>query len=138
MRVYYMCCDFGGHLGSLWLPFGPSFFGDLASSFRVGAKVASGLPKRLFVGGFVYNFKMILDALLLDLGNKLTAAFLAMPSESSEVGRVGFGPCRGLGGWGGVGRGALHMLCKGSLLPLLVSTCACNFLETETRFPFPC
>ena len=46
--------------------------------------------------------------------------------------------CRGLGGWGGGGRGALHMLCKVSLLPLLVSTFACNFLKIETRFPFPC
>ena len=35
--------------------------------------------------------------------------------------------CRGLGGWGGGGRGALHMLCKVSLLPLLVSTFACIY-----------
>ena len=104
---------------------------DLASSFRVGAKVISGVPKRLFL----CNFRRILDALLEDLGYKLIPSFLAMPSE---VGRVGFGPCRGLGGWGGVGRGALHMLCKGSLLPLLVSTFACNFFKIETRFPFPC
>ena len=39
--------------------------------------------------------------------------------------------CRGLGGWGGRGRGALHMLCKVSLLPLLVSTFACNFFKLK-------
>ena len=41
------------------------------------------------------------------------------------------GECRGLGGWGGGGRGALHMLCKVSLLPLLVSTFACNFFKLK-------
>ena len=41
------------------------------------------------------------------------------------------GECRGLGGWGGGGRGALQMLCKVSLLPLLVSTFACNFLKLK-------
>ena len=38
------------------------------------------------------------------------------------------GECCGLGGWVGGevgGEGALHMLCKVSLLPLLVSTFAC-------------
>ena len=29
------------------------------------------------------------------------------------------------------GEGALHMLCKVSLLPLLVSTFACNFLKLK-------
>ena len=41
------------------------------------------------------------------------------------------GECRGLGEWGGGGRGALHMLCKVSLLPLLVSTFACIFLKLK-------
>ena len=41
------------------------------------------------------------------------------------------GECCGLGGWGGGGRGALHMLCKVSLLPLLVSTFACNFFKLK-------
>ena len=48
IRFHATFCDFGAHLGSLWLPFGLPFFVDLASSFRVGAKVASGVPKRLF------------------------------------------------------------------------------------------
>jgi len=48
------------------------------------------------------------------------------------------GECLGLGGWGGGGRVALHMLCKVSLLALLVSTFACIFMKIETRFPFPC
>ena len=42
--VYVVFCDFGNHLGSLLAPFGPPFFGELAGSFRVGAKVASGVP----------------------------------------------------------------------------------------------
>ena len=90
--------DFGSHLGSLWHLFGPPFFGDLASLFREDAKVGSGLPKRSFLNGFGYNFCRILDALFEDVGYKLTPSFFAMPSESSEVGRVGLGPCRGLGG----------------------------------------
>ena len=65
---------------------------DLASSFRVGAKVVSGVPKRLFSIGFGYNVRKIFDALLEDLGYKLTRSFLAMPSESSEVGRLDSDP----------------------------------------------
>ena len=79
MRFSLIFCAFGDHLGSLWPPFGLPFFGDLASSFMVGAKVASGVPKRRFVSGFGYHFKMILDPLLEDLGYKLTPSFLAMP-----------------------------------------------------------
>ena len=46
------------------------------------------------------------------------------------------GECRGLGGWRGGGRGALHMLCKVSLLPFLVSTFACDFLNLDA-LPVP-
>ena len=38
--------------------------------------------------------------------------------------------CTWVGGEVG-GGGALHMLCKVSLLPLLVSTFACNFLKLK-------
>ena len=42
MRFFAIFYDFGCPGGSLWLPFGPPFFGDLASLFRVGAKVDFG------------------------------------------------------------------------------------------------
>ena len=41
------------------------------------------------------------------------------------------GECCGLKGGEVGGEGALHMLCKVSLLALLVSTFACNFFELK-------
>jgi hypothetical protein len=72
-------CDFGSHLGSLLAPFGPPFFGEFAGSFRVGVKVASGVPKEILLGGFGHHFGEILSDILEDLGHNLTTPFLAMP-----------------------------------------------------------
>ena len=66
------------HLGSLFVPFGPRFFGELAGLFRVGEKVAPGCQKN--------NFYVLLGTILEDLGDifedlghNLTPSFLAMP-----------------------------------------------------------
>ena len=63
---YAVFCDFGSPLGSLLAPFGPPFLGELAVRFRIGEKVASGVPKEsLFcafghhLGGFLVIFRRI-------------------------------------------------------------------------------
>ena len=52
---YVVFCDFGSHLGSLLAPFGPPFLGELATSFRIGEKVASGVPKEQLLGAFGHH-----------------------------------------------------------------------------------
>ena len=52
---YVVFYDLGSHLGSLLAPFGPPFLEELATSFRIGEKVASGVPKEQLLGAFGHH-----------------------------------------------------------------------------------
>ena len=62
-------------MGSLW----GSFLRELATPFRIGEKVGSGVPKELVLGAFGGPFGRVLDDISEDLGCDLNIPFLGMP-----------------------------------------------------------
>ena len=77
--LYAVFCDLGSPLGSLLAPFGPPFLGELAISFRIGEKVASGVPKESLLGAFGHHLGGFLVIFWRIQGRNLTVPFLAMP-----------------------------------------------------------
>jgi len=70
-------CDFGSPLGSLLAPFGPPFFGKLATRFRIGEKVASGVAKESLLGAFWSPFGRLFGDISEDSGPQFDFPFLS-------------------------------------------------------------